>query len=54
MPLGNRDQVIPVFFAIWVALGLFSAGFFFLNKNAQLKRKVWPPFVVTTGVLFVG
>ena len=54
MQLGNPDQVFPVFFGVWVVLGLFSAGFFFLNKNAQLKRKVWPRFVVVTGALFAG
>ena len=54
MPQGNPDQIFPVFFGVWVVLGLFSAGFFFLNKNAPLKRKVWPPFVVVAGVLFIG
>ena len=54
MPFGSAEQVFPVFIAVWVVLGLSSAAFFFLNKNAPLKRKVWPPFVVITGVLFVG
>jgi hypothetical protein len=54
VPHGNADQVFPVFFGVWVVLGLFSAGFFFLNKNAALKRKVWPPFLVATGMLFLG
>jgi hypothetical protein len=47
-------QVFPIFFGVWVVLGLCSAAFFFLNKNAVLKRRVWPPFVVGTGVLFLG
>jgi len=50
---GNPDPIFPIFFGFWV-LGLFAAGFFFLNRNAQLKRKVWPPFVVAAGVLFAG
>ena len=53
MPEGSAD-LFPVFFSVWILLGLFSAGFFFLNKNAAFKRKVWPPFVVLTGVLFVA
>lgn len=52
--LGNSEQVFPVFFGVWVLLGLFSASFFFLSKNAHLKRKVWPPFIVITGILFAG
>jgi hypothetical protein len=51
---GSPNEIFPIFFGVWVVLGLFSAGFFFLNKNAALKRKVWPPFVIATGVLFVG
>jgi len=54
VPQGSPGQVFPVFIGVWVVLGLFSAGFFFLGKNAKLKRKVWPPFVVATAVLFVG
>jgi len=53
VPEGSAD-LFPVFFSVWILLGLFSAGFFFLNKNAAFKRKVWPPFVVLTGVLFVA
>jgi hypothetical protein len=52
--LGSAEQVFPVFFGVWVVLGLFSTVFFFLNKNANLKRKVWPPFVIATGLLFLG
>lgn len=51
MQFGNAEQIFPVFFGAWIVLGLFSIGFFFLNKNAQLKRKVWPPFVIATGIL---
>lgn len=54
MPLGNPNQVFPVFLGVWVVLGLFSAAFFFLGKNASLKRKVWPPFTIATAILFVG
>lgn len=46
-------EIFPVFFGVWVVLGLFSVAFF-LNKNAPLKRKVWPPFIIATGLLFIG
>lgn len=54
MPPSNAEQIFPIFIGVWVVLGLFSAVFFFLGKNAQLKRKVWPPFTIATAVLFVG
>lgn len=54
MANGNLSPLIQVFFGFWAVLGLCSAGFFRLNKNARLKRKVWPPFVIVTGVLFIG
>jgi len=54
VPQGNADQVFPVFFGVWVVLGLFSTGFFYFNKNAVLKRKVWPPFLGAVGILFLG
>lgn len=54
MPIGNPDKLFPIFFGVWAVLGLLSAGFFFLNRNASLKRKVWPPFNIFTGLLFIG
>jgi hypothetical protein len=54
MPHSQADQVFPIFFGVWVVLGLFSAVFFLFGKNASLKRKVWPPFTIATAVLFVG
>jgi hypothetical protein len=54
MHLGNPNEGFDVFFAVWVLLGLFSAGFFFINRNADLKRRVWPWFVIGVGVLFLG
>jgi len=51
---GGAESLFPVFIGLWAALGLFSAGFFFLNRNASLKRKVWPPFVAAVALLFAG
>ena len=54
MPHGNGEQIFPVFFGVWVVLGVAAAAFFSLSKDASLKRKVWPPLTVGTGVLFLG
>jgi len=53
MAQGNAHDLFPVFFGVWVALGILSL-FFFLNKDAALKRKVWPAFTIATGILFIG
>ena len=50
----QAERIFPIFFGVWIVLGLFSAGLFFLNNNAALKRKVFPPLVIGVGVLFLG
>lgn len=50
----NPDLAFPVFVFTWIILGIISFIVFFLGKNAQLKRKLWPPFVIVGGVLFIG
>jgi hypothetical protein len=47
------EEIFPIFFGVWIVLGISSAAFFFLNRNAALKRKVFPPFVIFIGVLFL-
>ena len=49
----NTDEIFPIFFGAWVVLGVISFVIFFVGKNAELKRKLWPPFVIGTGALFV-
>ena len=41
-----------MFFAFWVALGLASFLFFHFNRDAALKRRVFPFFVITVGLIF--
>jgi hypothetical protein len=48
------NQIVPIFFGIWFALGLFPTFFIVFCKNASLKRKVWRLFTIATAVLFVG
>lgn len=33
MQFGNAEQIFPVFFGVWIVLGLFSIGFFFLKQE---------------------
>ncbi|MCU6434368.1 hypothetical protein LPB67_11350 [Undibacterium sp. Jales W-56] len=54
MNQNSVQQVFPVFLVIWALLGGSGAAFFFFNRNAALKRKVLPFFVVLAGLLFLG
>lgn len=40
--------------AIWIAMGATSLVFFHFNRDAKLKRKVFPWFISGIGILFVG
>jgi len=48
------NSIFPIFFVVWVFLSIGSALFFLLNRNAPLKRRVLPPFLISTGVIFIG
>lgn len=54
MSPSSPDRIFPIFFGVWVVLGLLSGAFFFLGRNASLKRKVFPPLAVAAAILFVG
>ncbi len=49
----NPDEVWPIFVGVWIVLGAASFVIFFLGEDAQLKRKLWPPFVIGSGILFL-
>ena len=49
----NPEEIFLIFFGTWVVLGLVSFLIFFVGKNAELKRKLWPPFVIGAGALFI-
>lgn len=44
---------IFIFFICWVILGISSCIFYIFNRNAELKRKFHPWFVIGAGILFV-
>lgn len=50
----SPDEIFPIFFGTWVVLGIVSFVIFFVCKDARLKRRVWKPFVIGTGALFIG
>ena len=50
----DPSVVVPVFMAVWIALGIGSACFFLGSRNARLKREVFPWFVIFVGVLFAS
>jgi len=50
----NSDEIFLIFFSAGVVLGIISLIIFFVGKDAQLKRKLWKPFVIGTGALFLG
>lgn len=50
----STNSGFPIFFGIWFVLGVVSWAFFSLNKNAALKRKVFRPFAIGSGLLFLG
>lgn len=56
-PASPVDPKVPVFFgffAFWIILGLSAFAFFHLNRDAKLKKKVHPFFVVSVGVIFAS
>ena len=54
MATASVNPPFPVFFGIWFVISFGSAAFFRLSKNADLKRRVWVPFLVVTSVVFIG
>jgi preprotein translocase subunit Sec61beta len=47
---GNQPEFLVVLLA-WILAGIATA-FFFLNRNAALKRRLWPRYVVGAAILF--
>ena len=50
----SSEEIFPIFFGVWVVLGLMSFLIFFVSKNADRKKKLWAPFIIFTGLLFIG
>ena len=50
----STNQIFPIFLGICLVHCVLIFFIFFRGNNAQLKRKLWPPFVIGGGILFVG
>ena len=48
----DNQKAFLLLVACWIPLGIASLLFFFLNRNAALKRKVLPIFATVVGILF--
>jgi len=44
--------VFPVFFVIWIALGILGLVYFNSDKSVAEKRRYFPRFVIGAGALF--
>jgi hypothetical protein len=51
---GGPPPEFAAFMVSWVLLGLGSFLFFHFNRNAALKRRVWPVFGIATGLIFAS
>jgi len=51
---GGPPPEFIAFMVLWVLLGLGSFLFFHFNRNAALKRRVWPVFIVAIGLILGG
>ena len=47
-------RIFPIFVKTWIILMGSAVAFFYLSKNAALKRKIWPAFVSVIGAMFMG
>jgi len=50
----GASDIFPLFFVIWAILGIGGAIFFYGNRDAALKRKIFPYFLLLIGIAFVG
>jgi hypothetical protein len=53
-PVTGPPLEFVVFMVFWTLLGLTSFLFFQFNRNAALKRRIWPPFIIIIGVIFAS
>ena len=54
MDLQPHPHAVGLFFFIWVILGICGIAFFYVYKNAALKRKIFPIWIIGVGALLIG
>jgi predicted RNA-binding Zn-ribbon protein involved in translation (DUF1610 family) len=46
-------EIVPLFIAVWIALGIAGLWFTYLDKNIPRKTRLLPRFTIGAGILFV-
>jgi len=42
-----------IVFWAWIIVGIAGGIFFFFSRNADLKRRLWPPYIIGGAILFL-
>jgi len=48
-----RQDIFPIFFVVWFALGVAGFFLFYLSKNVRFKRRYFPWYLIFGSVLFI-
>jgi predicted membrane protein len=51
--MGVMDRMFSIFFGVWVVLALIGFYLFYINKNASFKRRFFPVFIISAGLLMI-
>lgn len=49
-----NPDIFPIFFVVWITLGIAGFFLFYVSKNVQFKKKYFPWYAVLAGVLFIS
>ena len=49
-----RQDIFPIFFVVWIALGVAGFFLFYVSKNVQFKKRYFPWYAILAGVLFIS
>jgi hypothetical protein len=50
----RQGVVFVICCAAWILVGIAASSFFYFNRNAAIKRRVLPLFVIGMGTFFLG
>ncbi|MCW8108484.1 hypothetical protein OPS25_08250 [Alteromonas ponticola] len=49
----SHEEIFFIFSGVWIVLIIISFLVFFVSKNAERKKKLWVPFIIFAGALFI-
>jgi len=52
--IGDPEQIFPIFFGVWVVLGIGSFYLFYISRDVERKKRLFKPFLFAAGTLFLG